>query len=218
RKMKIVSKEEQDAQQRATVMGGLKGLAGGLAFAAPASYLLYRRFPYYRTLQPSLKAFGVIIIAVPSIVISAERAGIRFEKQHWTGVGKQELDTVHAREQARWDAMTFRQKARDVAVRHEYGLIGSCWALSMVGAFGLIMRSPYQTFPQKIVQARMWAQGLTIGIIIAAGALTHSRRAKEIDENGIRYIAPDHSWKEILEQEEQNEANGVGSASAGKAV
>ena len=28
----------------------------------------------------------------------------------------------------------------------------------------------------------MWAQGLTIGIIIAAGVLTHSQRAKKYDE------------------------------------
>jgi hypothetical protein len=28
----------------------------------------------------------------------------------------------------------------------------------------------------KIVQARMWAQGLTIGLLIAAGALTGSKR------------------------------------------
>lgn len=34
----------------------------------------------------------------------------------------------------------------------------------------------------QIVQARMWAQGLTIGIIIAAGVLMHSQRAKAYDE------------------------------------
>ena len=76
----IVTKEEQDAQQRATVIGGLKGLTGGLAFALPASYYAHRRFPYYRALQPSLKAFGVILVAVPAFVICAERAGQRFER------------------------------------------------------------------------------------------------------------------------------------------
>lgn len=34
----------------------------------------------------------------------------------------------------------------------------------------------------------MWAQGLTIGILIAAGALTHAKRMKGYDENGMRHI------------------------------
>ena len=57
-----------------------------------------------------------------------------------TGVGKLELDTVHAREQARWDGLRWGQKVRDAAARHEYGIIGGSWALSMAGAFGYIMR------------------------------------------------------------------------------
>lgn len=34
----------------------------------------------------------------------------------------------------------------------------------------------------------MWAQGLTIGILIAAGALTHARRQQALDEHGVRHI------------------------------
>lgn len=59
-----------------------------------------------------------------------------------TGIGKEEIDSVEAREQARWESMSLGQKARDVAARHEYGLIGGAWAASMLGAFGYIMRDP----------------------------------------------------------------------------
>lgn len=79
----LASKEELDAQQRATIVGGLKGFTGGLAFALPVSYALHRKWPYYRALPPSLKAFGVILVAVPSFVISAEHAGQRFEESRW---------------------------------------------------------------------------------------------------------------------------------------
>ncbi|EED81271.1 predicted protein [Postia placenta Mad-698-R] len=177
--MKIVTKEEQDAQMRATIVGGAKGFAGGLAVALPLSYLLNRRVQHYRHLPPSLKAFGVILIAVPSFVINAEHAGLNYEKQNW-----------HASSYS--------------AARHEYGFIGGAWAATMVGAFGYIMRNPYQTLPQKVVQARMWAQGLTIGVLIAAGALTHARKAKEVDEFGHRHIEPDHSWRDIVAQEEKH--------------
>lgn len=59
----LVSKEELDAQQRATIVGGLKGFFGGLALALPVSYALHRKWPYYRALPPSLKAFGVVLVA-----------------------------------------------------------------------------------------------------------------------------------------------------------
>ncbi|EPT03659.1 hypothetical protein FOMPIDRAFT_1046695 [Fomitopsis schrenkii] len=198
--MKIVSEEERNAQMRATVVGGAKGFGGGLAFALPVSYLLNQRWPYYRQLPPSLKAFGVILVAVPAFVINAEHGGLKYEKEHWTDVGAHELDILKHREQVRWDKMSPLEKLKDTAGRHEYGFIGGAWAATMVGAFGWIMRDKYQTMPQKIVQARMWAQGLTIGILIAAGALTHARRQQALDEHGLRHIEPDHSWRDIVEQ------------------
>ena len=70
-----------------------------------------------------------------------------------TGVGKIELETLQAREQARWDKMTVGQKFRDVAVRHEYGMIGGAWAMSMVVAWGVIMRNPLvpRTYIQRMI-------------------------------------------------------------------
>ena len=79
----------------------------------------------------------------------------------------------------------------------------------------------------QIVQARVWAQGLTIGIIIAAGIMTHKQRAsvyEEEDERRVRHLVcgcgqrpftkivmvllsqpPDHSWQDILEQEQKEQ-------------
>ena len=42
---------------------------------------------------------------------------------------------------------------------------------------GNLPRVTYHLSTYQIVQARMWAQGLTIGLLIAAGALTQTRRA-----------------------------------------
>jgi len=56
--------------------------------------------------------------------------------------------------------------------------------------------SRHQSTSQKVVQARMWAQGLTIGILIAAGVLTHSQRAE-----AAKHHAVDHSWRDFLDAE-----------------
>ncbi len=46
----------------------------------------------------------------------------------------------------------------------------------------------------------MWAQGLTIGVLIAAGVLTQTQR-REAQAN--RTV--DHSWAELLEEQAKEE-------------
>jgi hypothetical protein len=95
-----------------------------------------------------------------------------------TGAGKAALDEEAQQERAQWAQLSIRQKIGDWAVRHEYSIIFGSWALSMAVAWSVIMRDRYQSLPQKVVQVRMWAQGLTIGVLIAAGALTHTKRSE----------------------------------------
>jgi hypothetical protein len=56
-----------------------------------------------------------------------------------------------------------------------------------------------QPFSQKIVQARMWAQGLTIGVLIAAGMIAHSNRSRGIVHEKHKV---DHSWRDIIALQE----------------
>lgn len=46
----------------------------------------------------------------------------------------------------------------------------------------------------------MWAQGLTIGVLIAAGILTQGQRREATENRSV-----DHSWKNILEEQEKEE-------------
>ena len=45
----------------------------------------------------------------------------------------------------------------------------------------------------------MWAQGLTIGLLIVAGALSAKRRAAITSEDTL-----DHSWKDVIDQRERD--------------
>ncbi|THH29143.1 hypothetical protein EUX98_g5063 [Antrodiella citrinella] len=230
RKVTAQVQDQRDAQMRATVIGAAKGFFGSLAVAAPASYILNRRWAYYRALPPSLKALGIIVVVVPSFAISAERAALKFEREQWCVASiqfyaegyEQDVSLIYASlVYARWDAMSFSEKAADVAARHEYGLIGGGWAVSMVGAFSIIMRNPRRVacarvsvvkskadvfwYILQVVQARMWAQGLTIGVVLAAGILTHARRVRVQNEGAVRHLEADHSWKDIVAEEQRAE-------------
>ncbi len=128
------------------------------------------------------------------------------------GVSRQLLDSAKARETSEWDGLSTKEKFSRWVARHQYQVILGSWATSMAVAGTIIMRDRYgypfpsphldsllsrhQSTSQKIVQARMWAQGLTIGILVAAGIVTHSERT-----DASRHHVVDHSWRELLEAE-----------------
>ncbi|KAH7915575.1 hypothetical protein BJ138DRAFT_1141629 [Hygrophoropsis aurantiaca] len=186
--MKIVTQEEIDGHTAATIRGAAEGTLVSAGLALPGFLLLNRRWTYYRSLPLPLKVLGGVIIVAPCLSIQAERRGLEFDRAHWTGAGKWELDREVAEEQARWAALSMKEKVGDWAVRHQFSIILGSWALSMAVAGGIIARDRHQTIPQKVVQARVWAQGLTIGVLIAAGALTHSRRQEAVRH--VRLFCP----------------------------
>lgn len=199
--MKILTKEEEDAHYNTVLRGGAEGFAAGLAVSLPASFYLNRSWHYYRSLPLSLKALGVIVVTVPACVIQAEWASLKYEKQQWHDIGKAEMDAEKRKELERISKLQGQEKWLDWAQRRRYSIVGASWAASMALAFGIVMRNPYQSFPQKIVQARMWAQGLTVGVLIASAGLatTEAKGAK----NAHRV---DHSWALILEEQRKEEA------------
>lgn len=130
----------------------------------PASYIVNQRWPYYRSLPPSLKAFGVVMAVVPAFVIAGETAGRRYEQNNWQvtpgflrdqkftyfyrtvwdreRANPDQVALIHRRSETRWENMTLGQKAVDFTARHQFSVIAGCWALGIAGAFGTIMRNP----------------------------------------------------------------------------
>ncbi|KAJ8087014.1 Replication factor C, subunit RFC4 [Marasmius tenuissimus] len=193
-----VTEEELAGHRNATIRGAAEGTIASAAVAYGASHYFGKRWASFRQLPRSLKVLGGIVLVAPCLTIQAERRGLEFDQAQWTDAGAQLLTDKEAKEEARWEALSTTDKISDWASRHEYSIIMASWALSLAAAGAIISRDKYQTGPQKVVQARMWAQGLTIGILIAAGALKHGQRA---DTAAKKY--EDHSWRDVLEQQEK---------------
>jgi len=188
--------------QYAVAVGGAQGFLGSLAAALPATYVANKRWPYYRNLPPSLKAFGIVMTVVPAFVIAGETAGRRFERNNWEKANPDQVALIKHRDDTMWSNMSLSQKVVDFTARHQYSVIAGCWALGIAGAFGVIMRNPYQSLSQKVVQARMWSQGITIGVVIAAAAVTRSRIYRRDEGDVGRPVNYDHSWREVIKLEE----------------
>jgi len=56
-------------------------------------------------------------------------------------------------------------------VEHQYPIIGATWASTMAIALALMRREPVLFGAQKLVQARVFAQGATLAMVIATAAL-----------------------------------------------
>ncbi|KIM46505.1 hypothetical protein M413DRAFT_316758 [Hebeloma cylindrosporum] len=191
--MKHLTPEQLKAHDAASRRGVIEGTLVSGAVALAGSYWAQQRFPAYRRLPLSLKALGVVVIVVPCLSIQGERRGLEYDRSQWEGASVRLLDEKEVQESKTWDSMSLMQKVGDWGFRHQYSIILGGWAGSLAIAGAIISRQKYQTYPQKIVQARMWAQGLTIGLLIAAGALTQTRRAAMAAEGQI-----DHSWQDVV--------------------
>ncbi|KAF9226755.1 hypothetical protein BS17DRAFT_502412 [Gyrodon lividus] len=198
--MKIGLSDEEIKEHRAvTIHGAVEGALIGIGIAFPAFYLLNRQSTrYYRSLPLPLKVLGGVLVITPLISIRAEKRGLEYDRQHWTGIGKTELERHKHAELQRWAALSPKDKVADWAARHQLSVIMGSWAATMAIAGNIILRDPLLTMPQKVVQVRLWAQGLTIGVVIAAAALTHAQRAQAAD---MRQHGGDHSWQYALEAE-----------------
>jgi len=197
--MKQLSDKQIEEHDNASRRGAIEGVLGGGAVALAGSYWAHHYTSTYRRLPISLKVMGIILVAAPCLTIQAERRGLEYDRSQWKGDSLRVIDEKALEEVKRWNNMSMTGKLGDFAARRQYSLIIAGWATSLGVAAAIISRNKYQTFPQKIVQARMWAQGLTIGLLIVAGALTHSQRLRQAEEG-----QHDHSWKDLLEQQERD--------------
>ncbi|KAH0548077.1 hypothetical protein GP486_008184, partial [Trichoglossum hirsutum] len=167
--MKILTKDEEQAHYHATVSGGLKGGAVGLALGLGAAALAHRRSLSFRALTLPLKAFLVSSAGTFAAIIEADRASQAFEaarhprETQFRDSAALQLEQVRAAQPA---PQRLKAWARD----HRYPIVAASWVAGMGLALRLVGRNPYLTAAQKLVQARVYAQGLTLAVLVASAA------------------------------------------------
>ncbi|KAK1921242.1 putative mitochondrion protein [Papiliotrema laurentii] len=197
--MKITTEKQQQGYIDSTIEGGLKGAAVAAGVLVPATMILRKQSAYFRALPLPLKALGAVSVIVPAITISAEKAGEAYSRTQWTGIGKQEIEAVQRREQERWEKLGTWGQVGDWAKRRKWAIIGTAWVGALGGSYALVAKNNrHQSFAQKIVQARVYAQAATIGLLLVAAFIQGSGVAQS---DTVPLRPGDHSWREILEQE-----------------
>ncbi|KAI5852126.1 mitochondrial hypoxia responsive domain-containing protein [Tricharina praecox] len=212
--MKVLSKEEEDAHYGAVLRGGAYGGFAGLALGLGANALMYRRMAFYRSLTIPLRAFFVSSTATFGAIIEADRYSRHFEEAR-TASDRYLLES-RARQLAEERAnQTKWERAMSLGKEYRYSIVTASWAASMAGSLAMVSRDKYLTTSQKLVQARMYAQGLTLLILVATAAfeVSDARAAKQNANSADpkkrihheTYVGED-LWKDMVEAEEKRDA------------
>jgi Hypoxia induced protein conserved region len=102
---------------------------------------------------------------------------------------------------------TTGQKFKEWFRERRYQLVGGSWVASIATAFALVGRNPYLTTQQKIVQARVYAQGFTLLVMAGLAAFEISDKTKGQGRwETVRVIDPDDpEHKRIVEKQIHHE-------------
>ncbi|KAI1309835.1 mitochondrial hypoxia responsive domain-containing protein [Xylaria venustula] len=166
--MKVVSKEEEQAHYNTVLKGGLIGGSLGLGLGLLGVVAGMRRYPAVRTLTLPFRAFLVTSVGTFGAIVNAERHSNAFHLANnpmnfYRDQASRDADVLRSQETP-WER--FRQWGET----NRYSIVFGAWVASMGLALGLVSRNRFLSTSQKLVQARVYAQGLTLAVLIASAA------------------------------------------------
>ncbi|ODQ82628.1 hypothetical protein BABINDRAFT_169863 [Babjeviella inositovora NRRL Y-12698] len=194
--MKLLSDEESTAHRNATLIGCAKGAVLGAAISTSIFTLGVKRWPAIRRLNTSIKTAMCVMPPLACFSVWGELASLAFDEDFYQSEKKRQ-DMIEA--QKYWNAMDTKQKCIHTLSTNRYSILGASWVGSMWGSWALVNRDPIMTKAQKIVQARMYAQALTIVLLIGTVYLSMYE-----EEHGINHENNDskNQWKRIIAEAE----------------
>ncbi|KOS39175.1 hypothetical protein ACN38_g9982 [Penicillium nordicum] len=200
--MKILTKEQEDAHYRSVLQGGTVGGVLGLAGGVAGVLLASRRYHTIRNLTVPMKAFLVTSSGTFTGIIAADHASREYENEQnaayqWYENREERIRAQEIR------GLSFTDRAAAFARREKYKIITATWVASMVGSFALVSRIPGLSGQQKLVQARVYAQGLTLGVLCASAAfeISDQRRGRGLLDSKKKADAAKNKVEPVEEEQ-----------------
>ncbi|KAK4129472.1 hypothetical protein N657DRAFT_677086 [Parathielavia appendiculata] len=167
--MKVISKEEEREHYGQVIRGGLLGGGVGLALGLAGVIGASKRYPAFRQLTLPFRSFLVTSSGTFGAIVIAERYSVNYQRSH--DQMNNYLEASHrALEEARRADKTEWQRLMDWGRQNRYSIVFASWLASMGVALAMVGRNKYLSTSQKLVQARVYAQGLTLAVLIATAA------------------------------------------------
>ena len=198
--MKVISKEEERAHYKTVLHGGLVGGTLGLGLGMLGVVVAQRRYPAFRQLTLPFRSFLVTSAGTFGAIVNAESYSNAFHKAN-NPMNFYKDEAQLAREAAERN-FTSMERAQAWGRQNRYKIVFTSWLASMGLALWIVGRDRYLSPPQKVVHARMYAQGLTLAVLIATAALeTADAKSGSGRWETIKIIDPnDPEHKNLIEK------------------
>lgn len=134
-------------------------------------------------------------------VIAADRASAAYDLKH-DPAKRRFAEREKEREDELVAGKTTLERVKEWAEENRYPIIFTFWVLSMGGSFAMVNRNRYLSGSQKLVQARMYAQGSTLAVLLASFAVesNDARKGKGRWET-VKVLDPnDPEHKHLIEK------------------
>lgn len=165
--MRVLSKEEEAAHYKEVLKGGSIGGFSGLALGLGGVVLASRRYPAFRSLTLPFRTFLVTSTGTFGAIVNADRYSTKLQRSQDPMFGYQDA-SQRAAEMVRENETTY-QRFMSWGKDNRYSIVFVSWLASMAVALAIVGRAPMST-SQKLVQARVYAQGLTLAVLIVSAA------------------------------------------------
>lgn len=198
--MKVVSPEEEKAHYNSVLKGGFIGGSFGLTLGMAGVMAASRRYPAFRGLTLPFRSFLVTSTATFGAIVNAERYSNNFHKAN-NPMNFYKDEATRASELAE-EQKTQMERFTDWGRTNRYSIVFTSWLASMGLALAMVGRNRYLSTSQKLVQARVYAQGLTLAVLVATAAFeTSDARSGQGRWETIKVIDPnDPEHKHLIEK------------------
>ena len=205
--MKLLTTEEIREHQAYTLKAGAIGTALGLGVSALMFRYLPRRYASFNPKKMTWSVKTTLFITPPTLLaaIFAEEGSNRFDALRYSGDYHSGQSEQKRKE---WESLTTTAKVVTTLSEHKYKIITSIWAASLYASWVIINRDKIMTGAQKAVQARMYAQFITVVLLLASLGLTAYE--KKLEPNKAKKLE-DQRWEKALQiaaEEEVREREG----------
>ncbi|CDH54320.1 hypothetical protein RO3G_16569 [Lichtheimia corymbifera JMRC:FSU:9682] len=184
---KYLTPEDRAELDRLTRTSGLKGSAVGLVIGLGAAALTYKRSPHFRSLTKPMQAILPGSAAGAGYLFAADRVAQKFENIKLGYVDEDVIRNIESKSPHEGNLSTKDRTLRFLN-DNRWSIIAGSWAVTMVGALSYSFSNRYLTTQQKLVQARMYAQAITVAVLMASAGLSiyvgddNKNRKEEIDD------------------------------------
>lgn len=190
--MKLVSDEEKDAHIKFTAKEGAKGALLGLGLSYGLVTFLRKRHPAsYKNFSSSIKGALWTMPTAATTAFFADQGGVKFDQMLYRSGY---LEKEKKEEKQNFEQLSLADQLLTKINKNKYSIIVGLWGVSLYGSWKIANKDKYMSTAQKAVQARVYAQAVTV--ILLLGTILLSVHENEILK---KQGPPVPEWKKVLE-------------------